>query len=318
MTFPVSGVETAIWVPPIVGLTISFFTSMGGLSGAFLILPFQVSVLGFASPAVTPTNLVFNVVGIPSAVYRYFREGRMNWPLAWNISAGTFPGLFLGGVIRIVYLPELRPFKLFAGLVLFYIGVRMVYQVIAERGVGDTPAKIAEERMRKETAQRAHERAGSAPKRSAICTLSWSLSRTDYEFFGERFSFHTTGLFLLSLVVGLIGGIYGIGGGAIIAPFIVTFFHLPIHTIAGATLMGTCLTSIGGVIFYPLVGPFFAQSGEVVSPDWLLGFLFGIGGFVGMYLGASAQKYVSGAVIRPVLAVVISCLGLTYVIGYFL
>jgi len=44
MTFPVSGVETAIWVPPLVGLAISFFTSMGGISGAFLILPFQVSV----------------------------------------------------------------------------------------------------------------------------------------------------------------------------------------------------------------------------------------------------------------------------------
>ena len=102
MTFPVSGVETAIWIPPLVGLTISFFTSMGGISGAFLILPFQVSVLGFTSPAVSPTNLVFNIVGIPSAVYRYFREGRMNWPLAWNIIAGTFPGLFLGMIIRIV------------------------------------------------------------------------------------------------------------------------------------------------------------------------------------------------------------------------
>ncbi|MFZ5864866.1 MAG: sulfite exporter TauE/SafE family protein, partial [Thermodesulfobacteriota bacterium] len=67
MIFPVSGVETAIWIPPLVGLVISFFTSMGGISGAFLILPFQMSVLGFTTPAVTPTNLVFNIVGIPSA-----------------------------------------------------------------------------------------------------------------------------------------------------------------------------------------------------------------------------------------------------------
>ena len=68
MTFPVSGLETAVWVPPMVGLVISFLTSIAGISGAFLILPFQVSVLGFTSPAVTPTNLVFDVVGIPSAV----------------------------------------------------------------------------------------------------------------------------------------------------------------------------------------------------------------------------------------------------------
>lgn len=315
MTFPVSGVETAIWVPPLVGLAISFFTSMGGISGAFLILPFQVSVLGFTTPAVTPTNLVFNVVGIPSAVYKYFREGRMNWPLAWNIIAGTFPGLFIGGVIRIVYLPDARPFKLFAGCVLLYIGGRMLFQVVAQRGQ-QTAAMAAESRMRKQSAEKCEIKVD--PTHPAIRTLSWSLSRTEYEFFGECFSFNTAGLFMLSLVVGLIGGIYGIGGGAIIAPFIVTFFHLPIHTIAGATLMGTCVTSIGGVLFYPIVGPLFAKSGMGVSPDWLLGFLFGIGGFVGMYLGASCQKYVPGAIIRPVLAVIISFVGLRYVIGYFL
>ena len=316
MTFPVSGVETAIWVPPLVGLVISFFTSMGGISGAFLILPFQVSVLGFTSPAVTPTNLVFNVVGIPSAVWRYFREGRMNWPLAWNIIVGTFPGLFLGMIIRIIYLPDPRPFKLFAGCVLLYIGARMLYQVIAQRNL-QTAAKAAEAKMRQ---QRSTENCEEAlnPNRPAMRTISWSLSRTEYEFFGECFSFHTTGLFILSLVVGLIGGIYGIGGGAIIAPFIVAFFHLPIHTIAGATLMGTCVTSIGGVLFYPLVGPYFASPGQMVSPDWLLGALFGIGGFVGMYLGASVQKYVPGAIIRPILAIIISAVGLRYVMGYFL
>lgn len=318
MTFPVSGVETAVWVPPLVGLVISFFTSMGGISGAFLILPFQVSVLGFTSPAVSPTNLVFNIVGIPGAVYRYFSEGRMNWPLAWNIIAGTFPGLFLGMIIRIVYLPDPRPFKLFAGLVLLYIGGRMVYQLIADKGAAESAAKIAEDKMRQEAVVRPQNQVPVKSKSSAICTISWSLTRTEYEFFGQCFSFHTTGLFILSLVVGLIGGIYGIGGGAIIAPFIVSFFHLPIHTIAGATLMGTCVTSIGGVIFYPLVGPHFAAAGEAVSPDWLLGFLFGIGGFVGMYLGARTQKYVPAAIIRPALAILISAVGLQYVVGYFL
>ncbi len=315
MTFPVSGVETALWVPPLVGLVISFFTSMGGISGAFLVLPFQMSVLGFTSPAVTPTNLVFNIVGIPSAVYRYFKEGRMNWPLAWNIVVGTIPGLVLGLFIRVWYLPDPRAFKLFVGCVLFYIGGRMLYQLIAERGK-KTSEKAAETKMRQQTASAASPASNTGQR--AIRTLSWSLSCTEYEFFGERFRFHTMGLFALSLVVGLIGGVYGIGGGAIIAPFIVSFFGLPIHTIAGATLMGTCVTSVGGVIFYEVVGPLVALPGQSVRPDWLLGFLFGIGGFVGMYFGARTQKYVPAAVIKPVLAVVIAGLGVRYVVGYFM
>jgi uncharacterized membrane protein YfcA len=314
MVFPVSGVETAVWIPPLVGLVISFFTSMGGISGAFLILPFQMSVLGFTSPAVTPTNLVFNVVGIPSAVYKYFKEGRMNWPLAWNIIIGTIPGLFLGLFIRVQYLPDPKAFKLFVGCVLLYIGARMCVQLLTERGKR-TSGKAAETKMRQQVAAN---NGAVKNEESAIRTVSWSLSCTEYEFFGERFRFHTTGLFMLALVVGLVGGVYGIGGGAIIAPFIVSFFGLPIHTIAGATLMGTCVTSVGGVIFYEFIGPYAALPGQSVRPDWLLGFLFGIGGFVGMYLGAGAQKHVPSAIIRPVLAVLIAGLGIRYVAGYFM
>jgi uncharacterized protein len=309
MTFPVSGVETSVWIPPLVGMFISFFTSMGGISGAVLILPFQVSVLGFTSPAVTPTNLVFNIVGIPGGIYRYFKEGRMAWPLAWNIIIGTVPGLILGGIARIVYLPDPRLFKLFAGCVLVYIGLRLLSQVVKPQTAMDKSAQSAESKMR----QRGKE-LGNGP---AIRTISWSLSRTEYEFYGERFSFHTTGLFVLSLVVGLVGGVYGIGGGAIIAPFIVSFFGLPVHTIAGAALMGTFVTSVGGVVFFSLLGPYISHGGVETNPDWLLGILFGMGGLVGMYLGASIQKYVPGRVIRPCLGIVITVVGLKYVMGYF-
>ncbi len=69
--FPTSGVETYWWIPLTVAFVVSMFTSMGGVSGAFLLLPFQVSILGFAVPAVSPTNLVCNVVAIPSGVYGY-------------------------------------------------------------------------------------------------------------------------------------------------------------------------------------------------------------------------------------------------------
>jgi uncharacterized membrane protein YfcA len=44
-----------------------------GISGAVLLLPFQVSVLGTPSPAVTPTNLLCNVIATPGALYRYRR-----------------------------------------------------------------------------------------------------------------------------------------------------------------------------------------------------------------------------------------------------
>ncbi|MCG6553763.1 MAG: sulfite exporter TauE/SafE family protein, partial [Candidatus Magnetominusculus sp. LBB02] len=96
VTFSASSVTTSVLIPPLFAFVLSFFCSMGGVSGAVLILPFQVSFLKFTSPSVNSTNLLYNVVGIPGGVYRYIKEGKMVWPLTWIIIIGTIPGVFIG------------------------------------------------------------------------------------------------------------------------------------------------------------------------------------------------------------------------------
>ena len=43
-----------------------------GVSGAVLLLPIQLSVLHVPSPAVTPTNLLFNVASTPGGLLRFW------------------------------------------------------------------------------------------------------------------------------------------------------------------------------------------------------------------------------------------------------
>src|SRR5512137_357404 len=136
VVFPVSGVETWVFLPPLVAFVVSFFTSMGGVSGAFLLLPFQMSFLGYTNPSVSATNQLFNIVAIPSGVYRYYREGRMVWPLTWVVVAGTLPGVFIGAIVRVTYLPDPKDFKLFAAAVLLYIGLKMVRDLLKGSGLG--------------------------------------------------------------------------------------------------------------------------------------------------------------------------------------
>jgi uncharacterized membrane protein YfcA len=57
------------------GLVIAALTTPVGVSGAVFLLPMQVSLLGVPSPAVTPTNLLFNVVATPGGLLRYRRRG---------------------------------------------------------------------------------------------------------------------------------------------------------------------------------------------------------------------------------------------------
>ncbi|MDR1659590.1 MAG: sulfite exporter TauE/SafE family protein [Desulfovibrio sp.] len=303
MLFPVSGVEVSPLIPPLVAFGISFFTSMGGISGAFLLLPFQMSVLGYTHPSVSATNQFFNVVAIPGGVYRYIREKRMVWPLAAAVAAGTLPGVFIGALVRVVWLPDPRFFKLFAAIVLLYIGGRLVRDLLKK--TGKAPGAAQEPRGV----------VNASPKPDFVVKVREFSSRNIiYTFQGETHRAPTAGIFLLSFVVGIVGGTYGIGGGAIIAPFFVSWFRLPVHTISGATLMGTFLTSVAGVTFYMLIAPFFPE--RSVAPDWTLGLLFGLGGMAGMYLGARCQKFVPAAAIKWMLGLVITATACKYLLEY--
>jgi hypothetical protein len=306
-----SGVETPIWLPPLVASIISFFTSMGGVSGAFLLLPFQMSFLGFTSPAVSATNQLFNIVAIPPGVYRYLQEGRMVWPLAWVVVLGTLPGVFIGAIVRVVYLPDPKNFKFFAGLVLLYIGTKMIKELLRPGHGMKKSSEQKFERLVREFRQKKRDLGRDLP---IVKVQKFSLNKICYEFYGQKFEFSTLGIFSLSFVVGIIGGVYGIGGGSIVAPFFVSFFRLPVYTIAGAALMGTFVTSIAGVIFYQAIAPFYPH--QAVSPDWVLGFLFGLGGMVGMYLGARCQKYVPASWIKAMLSVIIFFTALKYIWGF--
>lgn len=292
IVFPVSGVETSLLLPPLVAFAISFFSSMAGITGAFLILPFQMSVLGFTAPSVSATNFLYNVVGTPGGILRYLREGRMVWPLAMAITIGTLPGVLAGYYIRVRYLPDPGAFKLFVGIVLVYIGMRVIKKALG---------------------QGAEETAGHNED-FAVSNVSWSLSRMGFDFQARRVEFSLAAIVLLALFVGIIGGIYGIGGGAIIAPFCVAFLHIPVYTVAGAAIFGTFATSVVGVVIYSLV-PFY--NGQPAPPDWLLGILFGLGGLVGMYLGASCQKYVPERIIQAILALVIFIVSANYILQFF-
>ena len=291
--FPVSGVETSVFIPPLVAFVISFFSSMAGVTGAFLILPFQMSVLGFVTPSVSATNFLYNVVGTPGGIIRYMREGRMVWPLALAITIGTLPGVLVGYYIRVRFLPDPRSFKLFVGLVLLYIGVRVVKKIIRS-----TPPVAA-----------------GANGNFTISNVTYNLSRMGFDFQERRVEFSLAAIVILALVVGVIGGIYGIGGGAIIAPFCVAFLNIPVHTVAGAAMFSTFVTSIVGVAIYSTI-PFY--NGQTAPPDWFLGILFGIGGLLGMYLGATCQKYVPERIIQAMLALIIFAVSLNYILQFFM
>src|SRR5215813_7222954 len=116
---------TGVWVEVVAlvaAFVIAVITTPAGVSGAVLLLPFQVSVLGTPSPSVTPTNLLYNVVASPGAIWRYWRQGQTGGRLTWLLLAGTLPGVVAGSIIRVYLLPGPVVFDFVVAAVMIPLG----------------------------------------------------------------------------------------------------------------------------------------------------------------------------------------------------
>ena len=263
----------------------------------FLLLPFQVSILGFITPGVSSTNLFFNVLAIPSGVYRLWREKRMLWPLVALITAGTLPGLVIGVIIRVKYLPDPANFKLFAGLVLLYLGIKLLLDVLKKQSVTiKTNSKSAFD----------------------ISNAKFSLKQVSFSFENSNYAIPTVAIFTISILIGVVGGIYGVGGGAFLVPILVTIYGLPIYTIAGAALASTFLASLLGVILYTGIAPLFASTDLSASPDWLLGLMLGVGGMLGIYIGSRTQRFMPVRIIKIILMICILIASSKYILNFII
>jgi uncharacterized protein len=106
----------------IAGFVIATITSPVGVSGAIFLLPVQLSLFGVPNPQVTPTNLLYNVLSGPGALFRYARQGQLRGPLARSLVLGSAPGVIVGAVLR-VYVADGPTVRLVAAGVLLPIGL---------------------------------------------------------------------------------------------------------------------------------------------------------------------------------------------------
>lgn len=238
------------------GFLIALVTTPAGVSGAVLLLPVQLSVLRVPSLAVTPTNLVFNVVSVPGGLLRFWHERRLFGPLAVLLIAGTLPGVIVGAVIRVEYLSGTRTFELIAAGVLLPLGLWLL---------------LGAQRIPPTRPRPSHR------GRVLICCLA--------------------------VIVGVIGGIYGIGGGSLLAPILIAS-GFSAYEVAPATLLATFLTSIVGIGTFEVLQ---LTRGGSIAPEWILGVSMGLGGFAGSYAGARLQSRLPEVSLRRLLGL-IACL----------
>lgn len=114
----------------------------------------------------------------------------------------------------------------------------------------------------------------------------------------------------LAFTIGIVGGLYGIGGGSVLGPILVGT-GMAVATVAPAALFSTWVTSMAGVATYAVLS---LDATGPVSPDWALGIATGLGGLVGGWVGASLQPRIPERVLRTLLGVLALALAGLYLV----
>jgi uncharacterized membrane protein YfcA len=244
-----------------IAFCIAIFTTPVGVSGAVFLVPVQISILHTPSPAVTPTNLLYNLIAIPGALVRFHREDRLIGPLTRLLVLGTLPGMVAGAAIRVELLDQGNAFLVVVAAVLVPLGAWLAFARPPAPAASPDPSRRRQ-------------------------------------------------ILILSLAVGIVGGIYGIGGGSILGPILVGL-GFTVFEVAPAALTATFLTSVAGVLTFGLLS--LGGNGDI-APDWGLGIGMGLGGLGGAYLGARVQSRLNEQLLRRGLGVLALGLGLRYAV----
>ncbi|MBI5671065.1 MAG: sulfite exporter TauE/SafE family protein [Chloroflexi bacterium] len=197
----------------IVGLIAGVASGMFGIGGGVVIVPALV-ILGFDLKEAVGTSLgaLLMPVGI-FAVIAYYRAGKLKLGIAVPIAAGLIGGSIVGAQI-VRSLPTATLQQLY-GVFLIWIGWRFA-----------EPRKLWRQ-------WRSHTPAPAVTEDSPDVSFSWSF------------------LLVVGLVAGVLAGMFGIGGGAIIVPALVAFLRFDQKLAVGTSLAALLLpVSIGAVVTY--------------------------------------------------------------------
>lgn len=115
-----------------------------------------------------------------------------------------------------------------------------------------------------------------------------------------------TKIFAVACGVGILGGMFGVGGGIVLVPLLVLLFHFEQHKAQGTSLVAL-VPPTGLLAFLE-----YARAGQV---DLRVGLLLMPGVFLGAMLGSKVAQMISPRGMRRLFAVLLFALGAWQVVS---
>jgi uncharacterized protein len=258
-----------LWLVP-VGVCVGAFGTLIGAGGGFILAPVLLLMYPYESPEIlTSISLAVVFFNALSGSVAYARMRRIDYRSGLLFALATVPGAIVGALTT-TYIPR-RVFDLLFGL---FMILAALFLLLRQR----------------------HASASSQPAPHHV-------SRTLIDAEGSRYTFAYNPVLgvTLSVVVGYLSSLLGIGGGIIHVPVMAHLLHFPVHIATATSHFTLAVMALAGTLVHIATGTFHHGIRRTV--------VLALGVLVGAQLGARLSHVIQGDWILRSLAVALGAVG---------
>jgi len=266
-----SVVEHLLWLA-IIGFVAGTFGTLIGAGGGFVLMPILLLLYPRESPELlTSISLAVVFFNASSGSAAYARQKRIDYRSAIMFAAATIPGAILGALSS-AYIPR-QIFNGIFGVVLISVSAFLLIRPETTRNFNSDPGR-------------------------------WTASRTIIDAAGtsHTYSFNPVIGIVLSIFVGYVSSVLGIGGGIIHVPAMVQLLDFPVHIATATSHFVLAVMALTGTIVHIVTGTFSHGMGRTIA--------LVVGVLPGAQLGAKLSNRVQGKSIIRGLALALGFVGI--------
>lgn len=272
------GINIVYFICLLIGGLAAFLGGLVGLGGGVILIPLLLflnqyfEAFSWATPQViVGISLITMVFTAFSSTITYSKKKRIDYEAGFLLLTGCIPGGILGSWINQFF--NANQFSLYFGLLIMIVSMLSF--------------------LRKRQ-----------PSQKVLQNTDGRLRTVHID--GETFHYHISIIpaFGISLIVGLVSGLFGIGGGSITVPALMLVFGLPIQIAIATSMFMILFISIISSITHMILG-------HIV---WEYAFLFMIGAWLGGTIGARTNQSLKGKTLEWILRAVLVVVGLRLII----
>ena len=269
---------TAFW-GIFVGIVFSTVGAAGGLLPSFAFISF------FDVQNPNDVKLMSQIIVLAVAltfVPGYLQRNALVWPLGVLLGIGGLFGAYAGSTISGKYLNDMGAFIPLFGVFTLLIALQIIWKLYQKRNA-----------VSEDTAQ------------TSVQNMLF-VGRDLQFFYGlKKYKITAYSPIMAGFSIAFIASIFGVGGGFLLVPYMVSILRLPMHIIPGTAAIAIIMSTVVSMGNYVSLG---------AKPETSLLIPMLIGALLGAYLGPKINKRAKNSWLQAALVVILMMIAIKYII----